>query len=380
MTTSVVIVAGGSGTRLGSQTPKAFVQIAGRTLLEIAVETLEQWDHEFSMVVVVPSGWEIPATQLLSTSRGSVTVVAGGTTRTESVRHGLAVLPADTTRVLIHDAARPFMPASVAERVLAALDAGALAVIPELPVVDTLISVDRDSHLTGEAPDRDALGAVQTPQGFRCAELLAAYAGASGDFTDDAAVMRAAGHSVSAVTGDPDGFKVTYPTDLDRAAQRLSRAPVPRVGTALDVHQFDSTVPLWLAGLEWPGELGLKGHSDGDVVIHAMVDALLQAAGLGDIGSHFGSDKPEFAGARSRVFLEHAVALVTDAGYAVSSVGVQVIANSPILGPRREEAEHLLGAILGAPVALQATTSDGLGFTGRGEGAAAIATAVLVAR
>jgi 2-C-methyl-D-erythritol 2,4-cyclodiphosphate synthase len=136
-------------------------------------------------------------------------------------------------------------------------------------------------------------------------------------------------------------------------------------------------VPLWLAGLEWPGEPGLKGHSDGDVVIHAIVDALLQAARLGDIGSHFGSDRPEFAGASSRVFLEHALTLVNGAGYAVSSVGVQVIANSPKVGPRRQEAEELLSSLVGAPVALGATTSDGLGFTGRGEGAAAIATAVL---
>lgn len=379
VTTAVVIVAGGSGTRLGSQSPKAFVQISGRSILERAVGALEGWGQPYSLIVVVPGGWEQPAAELLSDSKTPAIIVPGGNTRTDSVRSGLSALPPGTTRVLIHDAARALMPVDVFDRVLLALNAGALGVVPEMPVVDTLITVDRTTQVTGDAVDRDALGAVQTPQGFHCTELRAAYAAASGDFTDDAAVMRAAGHTVVAVRGDGDGFKITYPADLHRAAQLLSPTGGQRVGTAMDVHQFDSTTPLWLAGLEWPGEPGLKGHSDGDVVVHAIVDALLQAAGLGDIGTHFGRDRPEFAGASSLVFLEHALSLVTEAGYAVSSVGVQVIGNSPQFGPRRHEAEDLLGAVIGAPVALGATTSDGLGFTGRGEGVAAIATAVLVA-
>jgi 2-C-methyl-D-erythritol 4-phosphate cytidylyltransferase/2-C-methyl-D-erythritol 2,4-cyclodiphosphate synthase len=148
----------------------------------------------------------------------------------------------------------------------------------------------------------------------------------------------------------------------------------------MDVHRYDESVPLVLAGMKWPGEPGLAGHSDGDVVIHAIVDAILQAAGLGDLGTHFGSDRAEFAGAKSRVFLDHALSLVTDAGYMVSSVGVQVIAQAPKIGPRRLEAETVLSELVGCPVSLTATTSDGLGFTGRGEGAAALATAVLVPR
>lgn len=379
MTTAVVIVAGGSGSRLGSNIPKAFVSVAGRSLLEHALETLEGWQQPHSVIVVVPTGWEKPAADLLCAAKNPVIIVPGGDTRTESVRSGLAALPEGTTRVLIHDAARALMPTAVFDRVLDALNAGALGVVPELPVVDTLIALDRATDITGDAVNRDVLGAVQTPQGFHSAELSAAYKVATGDFTDDAAVMRAAGHTVMAVRGDGDGFKITYPADLQRAAQVLSPPGAQRVGTAMDVHQFDETVPLWLAGLEWPGEPGLKGHSDGDVVIHAIVDALLQAAGLGDIGSHFGSDRPEFAGASSRVFLEHALTLVNGAGYGVSSVGVQVIGNNPKLGPRREEAQAFLSSLVGAPVGLGATTSDGLGFTGRGEGAAAIATAVLVA-
>jgi len=379
VSTAVVLVAGGSGTRLGSHSPKAFVQIAGRSLLERAVTNLETWDHPHTMIVVVPAGWEKAAADIVNSSSTAAVIVAGGETRTASVRSGLAALPEGTTRVLIHDAARALMPRDVFDRVLGALDAGALGVVPELPVVDTLITVDRSSQITGGAVDRDALGAVQTPQGFDSQTLLAAYEAITGDFSDDAAVMRAAGHNVVAVRGDGEGFKITYPADIQRAVQLLTLAGGPRVGTAMDVHQFDSTTPLWLAGLEWPGEAGLRGHSDGDVVIHAIVDALLQAAGLGDIGSHFGHDRPEFAGASSRVFLEKALVLVSEAGYVVSSVGVQVIANAPKLGPRRHEAEQLLSGLVGAPVALGATTSDGLGLTGRGEGAAAIATAVLIA-
>jgi 2-C-methyl-D-erythritol 4-phosphate cytidylyltransferase / 2-C-methyl-D-erythritol 2,4-cyclodiphosphate synthase len=378
VTTAVVIVAAGSGTRLGSNQPKAFVPLAGSTLLEQCAKGVQAWPTPFSLVVVAPPGWETPARQLLS-QHGDVTVVTGGETRTDSVRAGLAALPAGTTTVLIHDAARALTPVAVFDRVLNALSKGAKGVVPQIPVVDTLISVDRSSMATGDAVDRSVLGAVQTPQGFQAAALIAAYDAIDGDFTDDAAVLRAAGHEVVAVDGDAMSFKITYPADLQRAASVLGATGGQRVGTAVDVHQFDSGVSLTLAGLVWPGEDGLAGHSDGDVVIHAIVDAILQAAGLGDLGTHFGANRPEFEGANSRVFLEHALTLVRDAGYVVSSVGVQVIAQKPKIGPRRLEAQTLLSELVGCPVALSATTSDGLGFTGRGEGAAALATAVLVA-
>ncbi len=377
MTTAVVIVAAGSGARLGSNQPKAFVALAGATLLEQCVRGVRGWSRPFSLVVVVPPGWETPARQLLAIY-GDVTVVTGGETRTDSVRAGLGALPGGTTAVLIHDAARALTPVAVFDRVLDALKSGAEGVVPQIAVVDTLISVDRSSMATGDAMDRSALGAVQTPQGFQAASLIAAYEAIEGDFTDDAAVLRAAGHEVVAVDGDAMSFKITYPADLQRAASVLGGTGGHRVGTAVDVHQFDPGVPLALAGLAWPGEDGLAGHSDGDVVIHAIVDALLQAAGMGDLGTHFGANRPEFEGANSRVFLAHALNLIRDAGYAVSSVGVQVIAQKPKIGPRRLEAETVLTELVGCPVALSATTSDGLGFTGRGEGAAALATAVLV--
>jgi 2-C-methyl-D-erythritol 4-phosphate cytidylyltransferase/2-C-methyl-D-erythritol 2,4-cyclodiphosphate synthase len=315
----------------------------------------------------------------LLASHGDLTIVTGGETRTDSVRAGLGALPTGTTTVLIHDAARALTPAAVFDRVLEALTSGAQGVVPQIPVVDTLISVDRSSMTTGDTVDRSVLGAVQTPQGFQAALLIAAYEAIEGDFTDDAAVLRAAGHDVIAVDGDAMSFKITYPADLRRAASVLGGPGGHRVGTAVDVHQFDKDVPLTLAGLVWPGEDGLAGHSDGDVVIHAIVDAILQAAGLGDLGTHFGANRPEFDGANSRVFLEHALGLVRDAGYVVSSVGVQVVAQKPKIGPRRLEAEGVLSELVGCPVALSATTSDGLGFIGRGEGAAALATAVLVA-
>jgi 2-C-methyl-D-erythritol 4-phosphate cytidylyltransferase/2-C-methyl-D-erythritol 2,4-cyclodiphosphate synthase len=379
MTTAVVIVAGGSGERLGFSSPKAFVSLAGKTLLEHVIEQLSRWEEPCHIVVVAPAGWEEPARQLTKASPSPVTVVTGGISRTDSVRAGLAALPDGVDYVLIHDAARALMPTDVFDRVLGALRDGALGVIPELPVIDTLTAVDRTTGVTSSAPNRDTLGIVQTPQGFSATALLEAYAAISGDYTDDAAVMREHGSDVVAVAGDAAGVKITYPSDLEHAKRLLGGPSDMRVGTALDVHQFDDTHVLRLAGLEWPGQRGLSGHSDGDVVVHAIVDAMLQAAGLGDMGTHFGSDRPEYAGATSAVFLDYALGLLTDAGYRVSFVGVQLVANTPQLGARRIEAEQHLSALVGAPVSLGATTSDMLGFTGRGEGAAAIATVVIVA-
>ena len=376
MSTAVLLVAGGSGLRFGSSLPKAFVPVAGKTLLQHSIDTLGHWEIPFTLVVVVPEGWVEPA-RAAAASLEHTLVVTGGATRTQSVRHGLAALPEGTTIVLIHDAARPLMPLAVFDRVRDAVVAGAVAVIPCVAVVDTLVTRDRETGATVGGVDREVLGAVQTPQGFDAALLGDVYRQATGDFTDDAALMRDAGYEVTAIDGDPHGFKITFAEDLHRARALLGTHTAPRVGTALDVHAFDDTAPLRLAGLVWPGEKGLAGHSDGDVAVHAIVDALLQAASLGDLGTHFGTDRVEFQGANSTVFLEHALALVRAAGFEVSSVGVQIIGNSPKVGPRRREAEGVLTALVGAPVAVSATTSDALGFTGRGEGIAALATVVL---
>jgi 2-C-methyl-D-erythritol 4-phosphate cytidylyltransferase/2-C-methyl-D-erythritol 2,4-cyclodiphosphate synthase len=183
------------------------------------------------------------------------------------------------------------------------------------------------------------------------------------------------------VAGDPLAFKITTPWDLARAEQLLAPPPssaVPRVGIGTDVHAFDDASPLWLAGLHWPGERGLSGHSDGDPVAHAICDALLAAANLGDIGSRFGTDDPRFQDAHGEVFLRATRELVEAAGFTIGNVSVQLIGNRPKFSPRREEAQQLLSALLGAPVSVAATTSDALGFTGRGEGVAATATALVL--
>ncbi|MEL0149755.1 MAG: 2-C-methyl-D-erythritol 4-phosphate cytidylyltransferase, partial [Pontimonas sp.] len=286
MTAAVIVVAAGSGSRLASSLPKAFVSLGRHPLLHYVVNRMSEWTRWASLVLVVPEGYEAPA-RALSSHLDSVHVVTGGETRGASVQSGLDALPAGVTHVLIHDAARLLMPLEVFDRVLDELESGAKAVIPHIPVVDTLVTVDGSS--TQGDINRDVLGAVQTPQGFDLELLRQAYASAAGEFTDDAAVMRSAGYDVVGVSGDPRGFKITYPDDLVRAESLLGEYSVPLVAVAMDVHQFDSTEPLWLAGLEWPGEPGLSGHSDGDAVLHAIVDAILQAAGLGDLGTHFGT-------------------------------------------------------------------------------------------
>jgi 2-C-methyl-D-erythritol 4-phosphate cytidylyltransferase/2-C-methyl-D-erythritol 2,4-cyclodiphosphate synthase len=258
-----------------------------------------------------------------------------------------------------------------------------------LPVIDTIKRVSAGEVVAGV--DRSELAAAQTPQGFRRDVLDAAYAAPAGEFTDDAALVAEAGHPVAAVPGHPLAFKITTPADLERARQlvaapsphpaaRLDPAPaLPRVGVGTDAHAFGGAGTLWLAGLEWPGETPLSGHSDGDAVAHAMVDALLAAAGLGDIGTHFGTDHPEYAGAHADAFLTRTLAILGEAGWRVGNVSVQVQANRPRFAVRRAEAERALSAALGgAPVSISATTTDGLGFTGTGEGVSAFAVALVV--
>jgi len=217
---------------------------------------------------------------------------------------------------------------------------------------------------------------VQTPQGFPLAALRAAYAAADREHTDDAALFEAAGHPVVVVAGSAEGFKITTEADLHRAAATLEGGAM-RTGIGIDVHAFDDGAALWLGGLYWPNQPGLAGHSDGDAVIHAICDALLSAAGLGDIGGRFGSDDPRFAGARSELFLRESLEAVEGAGFEVVNVAVQVVANQPRIAQRRSEIEALLSGIVGAPVSVAGTTSDHLGFTGRGEGLSATATALL---
>ena len=376
MKTAVIIVAAGSGVRLGSTLPKAFANLGGQPLLWHSLEVTASWKRASQIVLVAPPDYLAPARDMAS-KFDSVAVIEGGNSRGASVRKGISELSADTTHILVHDAARPLMPIQVFDRVFECLDLGAVGVAPVVEVVDTLVRQESNS-IVAEALDRSEFRAVQTPQGFDLKILRSAYDALDGEETDDSSVIQKMGHEVRLVQGDPRGFKITYPADLARAETFLSTAPDYRVAVAIDAHSFGSAGLLRLGGVEWPGERGLSGHSDGDAVVHSIVDGMLQAAGLGDLGTHFGSDRPEFAGSNSRVFLDYAANLIANEGFAVSSVVVQVVTEKPQINPRRKEVEELLSGWLGAPVSISATSTDGLGFIGRGEGLVSIATVTLV--
>ena len=403
--TALIVVAAGSGTRLGRMhegrpVPKAFAEVAGATILEHSLRGLAAVDA--SVVVVVPTGYEADASAIAERAglvahavqpggrsgvQSRVRVVAGGATRADSVAAGLAAA-GEARWVLVHDAARALTPADQVERVIAALREGAAAVVPVLPVVDTIRAVAAGSRATlGAIVDRASLRAMQTPQGFDAAVLRRAYdaAGAArADATDDALLVQQLGEQLVAVAGDELAFKITTAVDAERAASLLSAAPQGegqamaeiRTGIGVDVHAFGGDGPLRVAGLEWEGQ-GLAGHSDGDVVCHAIVDALLGAAGLGDIGGLVGVDDPQHAGARGEVFVRLAVARLAEHGWAPVNVSVQVLGVRPRIGARRDEAQAVLSAMTGAPVSVSGTTTDGLGAIGRGEGVQAMATALI---
>ena len=382
VSTAVIVVAAGSGTRLGAALPKAFVDLAGQTLLERSLRSIILLPYPVQVVVVAPADFIEDAHAIVHKVapglESLVSVVTGGATRHDSVAAGLAVVDYGVQVVLVHDAARALTPTSLFADVDMAVQATGAGVIPALPVVDSLKQVDVTGGILGIA-DREQLRIAQTPQGFPRAELDAAYAAAgSADFTDDASVFAANGGVMTTIPGDEVAFKITTAWDLNRAHQVLGGIPDRhRVGTGIDVHAFGENENLWLAGLHWPGEKELSGHSDGDAVAHAICDALLSAAGLGDIGSRFGTDDPAYANASGEVFIRGTVALLEENGFDPINVSVQIVGNKPRFSPRREEAQNVLSSWVGAPVTVSATTTDGLGFTGRGEGIAAIATALV---
>jgi 2-C-methyl-D-erythritol 4-phosphate cytidylyltransferase/2-C-methyl-D-erythritol 2,4-cyclodiphosphate synthase len=375
----IIVVAAGSGARLGAGQPKAFVELRGMSILERALMGVFGSIEPAHVVVVAPASHLVAARSISAraagVASGSVSVVEGGGSRQDSVARGLAALDESVRVVLVHDAARALTPSVLFDRVTRAVVTSGAGIIPSLPVSDTIKRVADATVL--ETVDRSALVHVQTPQGFPRQELVEAYARASQEFTDDAALFAAAGHTVQIVEGDARAFKITTPWDLARAENVLGVTSSLRTGVGIDVHAYDAAQPLWLGGLYWPDEVGLAGHSDGDALCHAICDALLSAAGLGDIGGRFGTDDPRFAGAHGDVFLGDTVALVSGAGWTIGNVAVQLIAKHPRLGGRRTELESHLTTLVGAPVSVSATTSDGLGFTGRAEGVAVIATALV---
>jgi 2-C-methyl-D-erythritol 4-phosphate cytidylyltransferase/2-C-methyl-D-erythritol 2,4-cyclodiphosphate synthase len=364
--TTALIVAAGSGSRAGGALPKQYVQVAGKPLIAHAYGAFAEHPAIDEVVVVIAAGAE----PLVATALGDVRTVVGGTTRRESVARGLAAVGGD--RVLVHDAARPFVPAAVIDRVLAALDA-ADAAMPVLAVADTLV---RD----GAVVPRDGLSRVQTPQGFRVAALRAAHAAWPEDdeATDDAQMVRRLGGSVALVQGDAMLDKVTHPEDFAAAEARVTWET--RSASGFDVHRLEAGEELWLGGVLIPHDKGLSGHSDADVGLHALTDALLGTIAAGDIGTHFPPSDPQWKGADSAQFLQHAARLIADKGGRIDFVDLTLICEAPKIGPHRAAMRARVGALLGLSedrVSIKATTTERLGFTGRGEGIAAQAVATV---
>jgi 2-C-methyl-D-erythritol 4-phosphate cytidylyltransferase/2-C-methyl-D-erythritol 2,4-cyclodiphosphate synthase len=380
MTKSIaLIVAAGAGTRLGGEVPKQYLPLAGRAVLRHSVETFLR-HREISGVRVVISAEH---RALYNAAIAGLTIlppVAGGASRQDSVRNGLESL-ADLQpgRVLIHDAARPFLTAAIVDRTLAALDEAPGAVVA-VPVTDTL-KRGQDGCVAGTI-DRSALWRAQTPQAFRYADILAAHRRAKGAaMTDDAAVAEAAGLPVKLVMGADDNFKITTADDLRRAERLVGAAAQEfRTGAGYDVHRFAAGDSVTICGVRIPHDQSLEGHSDADVGLHALTDAILGAVGAGDLGSHFPPSDPQWRGADSARFLSHAAGLVAAKGGRIAHVDVTLICERPKIAPHRAAMVARIAAILGLPegrVSVKATTTEGLGFTGRREGIAAQAVATI---
>ena len=372
MTTTALIVAAGKGERVGGAVPKQFRLLGGKAVLRWAVESLIRHPAVQSTRIVIGEGQQSSAAAALD-GLDVGEFITGGTDRADSVRAGLAAIEADA--VLVHDAARPFCPPGVIDRLLASLEFFEGAA-PVLPVGDTLASVDQT---VGEPVDRAGLARVQTPQAFRLGALKSAYALWNGPSpTDETTVVRAAGLKVAAVEGDPALEKLTLPADFERAELWLAGRLTPRTGMGFDVHAFADDGPIMLGGIEIPHARGLAGHSDADVVLHAITDALLGAAGLGDIGEHFPPSDVRWKGADSSLFIAHAVELLREKGAVIDHLDCTVIAEAPKIGPYRQAMRAHIAQIAGLSVeqvSVKATTTEGLGFTGRREGIAAQAVA-----
>lgn len=377
---AAVVVAAGKGLRAGQPLPKQFAQWRGKPVLRHSVETLVAYGVSPVLVMIPENGEELAAKALEGLP--GVTLLIGGETRQATVRLGLEALAADAPEyVLIHDAARPVLPEAVMDRLIDALESSAHdAAIPVLPIADSLVHAGTSEGVAvmEASARREDLRRVQTPQAFRFNTILDAHREWDGPPSagDDAQVAMASGHAVALVEGDEALHKLTYATDFGP-----SRPPF-RVGTGYDVHRLEEGEELWLCGVRIEHSHGLSGHSDADVAIHALVDAMLGAIGAGDIGQHFPPRDPQWKGAASDRFLAHAGKLVAEAGYCLGNADVTIICEAPKIGPHRDAMRATLAEILGvdtSAISVKATTTEKLGFTGRREGIAAQAAVSLLA-
>jgi 2-C-methyl-D-erythritol 4-phosphate cytidylyltransferase/2-C-methyl-D-erythritol 2,4-cyclodiphosphate synthase len=372
---AALVVAAGRGSRAGDGLPKQYRPLRGMPVLRHSLRALAAHPAVGTIVAAIH-----PDDRRLFEEAAAglpVTQVIGGETRQESVRRGLEALALDAPRfVLIHDAARPLIPAGVVDRQLRALER-AEGAVPALPVVDSL---RRGQEVITDEVDRSDLHRVQTPQAFRFAAIAEAHRHALEGATDDAAVARQAGLSVALVEGDERLMKLTHPGDFARAEALLAAGHSIRTGFGFDVHRFGPGDHVWLCGVRIPHDAALIGHSDADVGLHALTDALLGAAGEGDIGQHFPPSDEKWRGAASDRFLDHARGLIEARGGVIEHVDVTIIAEAPKVGPHREAMRARVAAVLRLPesaVSIKATTTEGLGFTGRKEGIAAQAVATI---
>lgn len=370
---AALIVAAGQGVRSGGGLPKQYRKVARKAVLAHAVDALTDHPAIDSVQIVIGDGQHDLYAEAIGT-RPLPAPVLGGATRRDSVIAGLEAIEADI--VLIHDAARPFLPPEVIDRLLAALET-ADGAVPALPVADTLANGD---DLLGDTVPRDGLFRIQTPQVFRRTDILAAHRAwdATREATDDAQVARSHGLSVAIVEGDRRLEKLTYAADFEAADQRT--AMISRTAMGFDVHGFTAGDGVQLGGIRIAHDRALAGHSDADVALHALTDALLGVIAAGDIGSHFPPSDQRWKGADSEIFLIHARDLVAEAGGIVDFVDLTIICEAPKVGPHRDAIRDRIAAMLGlstGQVSVKATTTERLGFTGRREGIAAQAVATV---
>lgn len=376
--TIALIVAAGRGERAGGSLPKQYRKLAGKPVLRWAVEAFTMCPAIDAVRVVIQAADE-PLYRSATAGLPFRPPITGGATRQESVRRGLeALVQHSPARVLIHDAARPFVSPALVGRVVSALD-GADAALPMLPVADTL---RRKKDTKFELVPRDDLFRAQTPQGFRFDRILAAHRKFVGEpATDDIALAERVGLSIASVAGEETNFKLTTEEDF-HLAERLAGSALSdiRTGMGFDVHRFAPGDHVWLCGVKVRHDFGLEGHSDADAGLHALTDAILGAIGAGDIGVHFPPNEERWKGAPSQLFLEHAARLVREIGGVISHVDVTLICERPKVGPHRQDMRARVADILGLDivrVSVKATTTEGLGFTGRREGIAAQAVATI---